>query len=68
MTAPIIKRLNGAQKVTLEKLEDLELLLRQQKPGDRSEEDRRIALMITETNKLKALYVGLILAEEPINE
>jgi hypothetical protein len=63
-----MKQLNSTQRLTLSRLDDVELLLRQQKPGDRSEEDRHVAIMITELEKYRAMYIGLILVEDLINE
>jgi hypothetical protein len=50
-------------------LTDALILIRQQKPGDRSEVDRYHAICITELEKYIALYRGLIIMnEEFINE
>jgi hypothetical protein len=58
-----------AQKLALEKLGDVYLLLRQEKPGDRSDLDRHYAICITELEKFVALFRGLIVdPKEVINE
>jgi hypothetical protein len=61
--------MSEAEKLTLAKLADVYLLLRQEKPGDRSEKDRHFAICITELEKFVALYRGLIINfQEIINE
>jgi hypothetical protein len=60
--------LSNADKLVLEKLEDVRLLLRQEKPGDRSEIDRRFAICLTELEKYRAIYFGLIINKEFTNE
>jgi hypothetical protein len=65
---PETRPLSNAERLTLKKIEDVIILLRQEKPGDRTEVDRHYAICITETEKLLALYRGLILTGEFINE
>jgi len=43
-------------------------ILRENKPGDRSDEDRKFAICITEIEKYKALMCGLLIHKEIINE
>jgi hypothetical protein len=58
-----------AEKLTEAKLQDTYLLLRQEKPGDRSDLDRHFAICLTELEKFIALYRGLIVNyKEVINE
>jgi hypothetical protein len=58
-----------AEEMVIEKLGDIYLLLRQEKPGDRSDLDRHYAICITELEKFTALYRGLIvMPKEIINE
>ena len=52
----------------LNKISEINALLRTNKPGDRSELDRHFAIFITELEKLRAIFVGLIIKKEIINE
>jgi len=49
-------------------INNINSLLRDSKPGDRSERDRHFAICLTELEKFKALFIGLISKEEIINE
>lgn len=49
-------------------INNINSLLRDSKPGDRSERDRHFAICLTELEKFKALFIGLICKEEIINE
>lgn len=57
------------QKIVLKMLDSLHKLMKKNKPGDRSELDRRFAICITELEKFRAVFIGLIInQEEIINE
>lgn len=62
----VVKKLSPSEQLVLEKLMDVRLLLRQDKPGDRTDRDRHFAICITELEKFEALYRGLIVHEEEI--
>lgn len=51
----------------IEKVEELRVLLNEAKPGDRSEADRRIAILLTDLEKIEALIVawGIVDKEVP---
>ena len=58
--------MSEAEKLTIERINDVKILLRQEKPGDRSERDRHFAILLTEAEKFEALYRGLIIPEEEV--
>ena len=49
------------ESMVLDKLDSLTALIREYKPRDRSDRDRKFAIMLTEVEKLDALFKGLIL-------
>lgn len=60
--------MSNFEKDMLQLLNKANNLLRDNKPGDRSERDRHFAICLTELEKFKAVFIGLISEKEIINE
>lgn len=52
------------QDLLLAKIKELRDLLDGAKPGDRSEQDRRVAILLTDLEKLEALVIAWGIADK----